>query len=44
MMIDKRLAELMVCAIEQGYFLKMENKIYIDLLTVFRLKEILKDE
>jgi len=35
--------ELMVCAVEQGYFIKIEDRIYIDLIVYLKLKEICKE-
>ena len=35
-----KLQELIICAIEQGYSLKIGEQTYIDLLIYLRLKEI----
>ncbi len=39
-----RYDELGACAIEQGYSIKIDGKIYIDILMVFLFKDIIKKE
>jgi len=36
--------ELGICAIEQGYSIKIGNKIYIDFMTILLFKEIIQKE
>ena len=36
--------ELGICAIKQGYFITIGNKIYLDLIVVLRLREIIKKQ
>jgi len=38
--MKNQLQELIICAIEQGYAIKMGKEIYIDLLVYLRLKEL----
>ncbi len=36
--------ELSICAIEQGYSIRIENRIYLDLIVVLKLEEIINQE
>ena len=38
--MNKTMIELITCAIEQGYSIKIGKEIYIDLLVYLNLKEI----
>ena len=40
----KRIQELTICAIEQGYSMKFEGRIWIDLIIYMRLNEIYKED
>lgn len=40
----KRMNELCICAIEQGYSLTMEGRIYIDLIIYMKLNNIYKED
>lgn len=40
----KRIQELTICAIEQGYSMKFEDKIWIDLTVYLILKEIYEED
>lgn len=42
--IKNMFEELGACAIEQGYSIKMEGKIYIDLIDIILFKKIIQDE
>ena len=44
MIYKKMFMELMICAVKQGYFIKIEDKKYIDLITYFKLKKICEKE
>ena len=36
--------ELGACAIEQGYFIKLDKRIYIDLITILFFKKVIQKE
>ncbi len=42
--VINRFDELGACAIEQGYSIKLDGRIYIDLITIFLFKKIIKKE
>ncbi len=42
--MNKRIEELIICAIEQGYSFRMEGRIWIDLIVYLRLKEIYEED
>lgn len=40
----KRIQELIICAIEQGYSMKVEDRIWIDLIVYLKLKRIYEED
>lgn len=42
--IKNMFEELGACAVEQGYSIKMEGKIYLDLIDIILFKKIIQEE